>query len=246
MITRIVLTATTAVFLATSAMAADTQHWTYEGSEGPAHWGELSHDFATCEAGDEQSPVDIANTVKAEPAKVELHWNPEADWSEVNNGHSIQNNSKDGGYITLAGKEYELLQFHFHAPSEHALDGERLPMEAHFVHRADDGNLAVLAVMVKGGGENDLFQALMDAAPRKGGEEVEFGKADPSKLLPASQHFYRYQGSLTTPPCSETVVWTILKEPVAVSDAAIEEFQEIYAMNARPLQETGRRYILED
>ena len=242
---RFLATAATAVALATSAFAAETPHWGYGKADGPAHWGDLAKNFAACETGHEQSPVDLTHAVKGEPAEIEFHWNPNASWTEVNNGHSIQENKANGGTIKLDGKTYELVQFHFHSPSEHAIDGQKYPMEVHFVSAARDGSIAVLSAMIEGNGSNDLFEAIMDKAPQKVGSEQEFGVADADDLLPDVRHFYRYEGSLTTPPCSETVVWTVLKEPIKVSDHAVAQFQALYADNARPLQEAGRRYILE-
>ncbi len=243
---RFLATAATALVIASSAMAAGTQHWSYKGEEGPSHWGEIAKNFKACETGHEQSPVDLTNAVHGQPADVEFHWNKDANWTEVNNGHSIQANSDDAGSITLDGKTYKLVQFHFHAPSEHAIDGKKAPMEAHFVHVADDGEIAVLGAMIEPGGSNDVFKAVMEAAPQKAGGETKLGKEDPSTLLPANHRFYRYEGSLTTPPCSETVVWTIMKEPIKVSEKSIAEFQKLYSANARPLQDIGRRYILEN
>ncbi|MEE4014835.1 carbonic anhydrase family protein [Roseibium sp. FZY0029] len=242
---RILLTAAAAIAFTSSAMAATPQHWSYEGAGGPTHWGALSAKFAACESGMEQSPVDLTHAVKADPADIEFHWNKDADWTVVNNGHSIQANSDDAGYIVLDGKDYKLAQFHFHTPSEHAIDGKRFPMEVHFVNVADDGEFAVIGAMIEGGGDNTLFDAVMDAAPAKEGGSAEIGKEDPASLLGQKDSFFRYEGSLTTPPCSQTVVWTIMKEPLKVSDAEIKKFQGIYQMNARPLQEIGRRFILE-
>ena len=232
--------------ISSQAYGADTSHWTYEGHEGPAHWGEIDEKFAACGIGGEQSPVDLTGAVKGDPAEIAFHWNADADWTAVNNGHTIQENTSNGGTITLDGKDYQLVQYHFHSPSEHAITGKTFPMEVHFVHVAKGGGIAVLGAMIEGGGQNDLFTSLMDAAPKTVGAEVAIGKGDPAKLLPDVAKFYRYQGSLTTPPCSEVVVWTVLKDASKVSDAAIKKFQELYSGNARPLQKVGRRYLLEN
>ena len=242
---RFLIAVAAAALISTSAFAASSPHWTYEGAEGPAHWADLAKNFEVCEAGHEQSPVDLTDAVKAEPADIMFHWNKDAHWTVVNNGHTIQANTDDGGTIDLDGKSYVLRQFHFHTPSEHSIDGKKAPMEAHFVHQAEDGTLAVVGAMIEPGGENDLFKAVMDKAPAKAGEEVQVGAADAAKMLPDTRHFFRYEGSLTTPPCSETVVWTVMKEPIKVSEASIKEFEAIYAANARPLQPIGRRFILE-
>lgn len=231
---------------ATAVAPADhggAPHWSYEGGDGPKYWGDLAQDFALCSEGSEQSPINLDQEIAAYADPVQLFWNSGAEWTVANNGHTIQVNTPNGGLMTVSGKDYELLQFHFHAPSEHAINGKRSPMEVHFVHKAHDGALAVVGVMLTGGGTNTLFDAVMSAAPRVVGESP-VGLRDPNTLLPSDEGFYRYQGSLTTPPCSETVLWTVMNTPVRVSDAQIEAFMDLYEMNARPLQEANRRFIL--
>ena len=188
-------------------------HWTYDGAEGPASWGSLTEDFGLCATGQEQSPVNLTRAIRAEAEAVQLFWNAAADWMVSNNGHTIQVSTKNGGLMTVDGTDFELAQFHFHTPSEHAIDGRRSPM------------------------------AIMAAAPSFEGE-AGVGVRDPGDLLPSQTGFYRYQGSLTTPPCSETVLWTVMKEPVQVSERQIQAFQQIFAMNARPLQDVHRRFVL--
>jgi len=241
-------TLTSAVGLIMSSVMARASgkiHWAYEGHEGPEHWGELSDDFGVCSFGKQQSPIDLKDAVPADMADIAVNWNPNADWEVVNNGHTIQANPGDGGHAVIEGKKYQLLQFHFHAPSEHTVDGKHFAMEAHFVHKANDGGLAVIGVMISGGGQNALLDSVMAKAPHDHGETA-LGEADPAGLLPKSQAILRYQGSLTTPPCSQTVLWTIMQEPVKVSDTAIAAFTSIYNMNARPLQGINRRFILTE
>ena len=242
--TRLLLTLLSTTFVAGAALAEGV-HWTYEGAEGPEFWGALSPDFAVCASGQEQSPIDLSGTVPADAQDVVLAWNPAAQWTVVNNGHTIQANTDNGGMITVGDTAYTLLQFHFHAPSEHAIDGTRAPMEAHFVHRAEDGRLAVIGVMMQGGGDNPLFASVMAVAPATPAE-VAMGPGDPTGLMPATAGYLRYQGSLTTPPCSETVMWTVMKAPVAVADDSIAAFQALFGENARPLQPVHRRYILSE
>lgn len=218
-------------------------HWTYDGAEGPASWGTLTEDFGLCAIGQEQSPVNLTRAIRAEAEAVQLFWNAAADWTVSNNGHTIQVSTKNGGLMTVDGTDFELAQFHFHTPSEHAIDGRRSPMEVHFVHKSASGALAVVGVMIEGGGTNGLFEAIMAAAPALEGE-AGVGVRDPGGLLPSQAGFYRYQGSLTTPPCSETVLWTVMKEPVQVSERQIQAFRQIFAMNARPLQDVHRRFVL--
>lgn len=236
----------TAAMGAAGAWAAEP-HWSYDGAEGPAQWAALSEDFAACGGGAQQSPVDIVepDAVEAELEEIELAWNADAAWTVLNNGHTIQVQAPDAGHAVIGGERFELLQFHFHSPSEHAIGGERWPMEVHFVHAAGDGRLAVIGVMMSGGGANGLFERVMDAAPAAKGEAA-LGAADARALMPGDDDFFRYQGSLTTPPCSEIVLWSVMEGAVAVSDAAIAKFRDLYAMNARPLQPLNRRYVLQD
>ncbi|MGX1199076.1 carbonic anhydrase [Parvibaculum sp. MBR-TMA-1.3b-4.2] len=230
------------------ALAAEPGHWGYEGATGPDHWGAMSKDWAACATGKEQSPIDLTGSVKAEPPVTKLSWNMDTVWQAQNTGHDLKlvpEGKKSAGYIEIGGKRYELLQFRFHAPSEHTIEGKHAPMEVHFVHRAGDGELAVIGVMIEAGGTNGLFDRLVATAPRSVGE-ASFGEARPDALLPwHAEVFYRYAGSLTTPPCSETVRWTVLKEPLEVSGASIKAYEAMFAPNARAIQSTGRRYILE-
>ena len=120
------------------AAAADhgdvAPHWTYDGAaDGPAAWGTLSADFASCASGERQSPIDIASTVRIGLTDAVFHYGP-SDLHVVNNGHTVQANVVPGYYIELDGERYDLLQFHFHVPSEHVVDSHSFAMEMHFVH----------------------------------------------------------------------------------------------------------------
>jgi len=220
-------------------------HWTYEGEEGPENWAELTDDFKVCSFGRQQSPIDLTQAVASDLGDIDLQWNTAANWDIANNGHTIQANSVDAGHAVIEGKRFDLKQFHFHSPSEHALDGKRFDMELHLVHQAEDKALAVIGVMMMGGGSNALFKSVMDVAPKDKGSNP-LGAADPRGMMPASTGVLRYQGSLTTPPCSETVLWTVMQEPLQVSDETIAAFTGIYDGNARPLQDTNRRFILSE
>lgn len=219
-------------------------HWDYDGGDGPEDWDKVSHDYKVCGEGHEQSPIDLTGGVDAEVANIALHWTPAA-WQVVNNGHTLQVEGGNGGYALIDGERFDLLQFHFHTPSEHAIDGRRFPMEAHFVHKAADGRLAVIGVMMMPGGPNPLFSAIMNKAPAEEGGAA-LGQIDQRGLVSPINGVYRYQGSLTTPPCSETVLWTVLTIPVLVQEADIAAFAKLFPMNARPLQPLHRRYLLRD
>ena len=223
-----------------AAIAAEGPHWNYEEAE---HWGDLAPDFQACGTGTEQSPIDLANPIPSALGDVTVEWQA-APAVVVNNGHTIQINTAPGSTAQIAGTSYDLLQFHFHHPSEHSVDGRRLTMEAHFVHRAATGGLAVLGVFLVSGAENATIAKVWEKLPSGEGEAELDGPIDLAPLLPKSRAYYRYAGSLTTPPCSETVLWTVFAEPVEISEAQIAAFAALYPMNARPIQDINRRFLL--
>ena len=226
------------------ALAADGAHWSYEGNSGPAKWGDLDTANKVCTLGSQQSPIDIGNTVRSQLPALKLNWAKSAD-TIVNNGHTIQLNFADGSTLTLGDTKYKLLQLHFHRPSEHTIAGKSFPMDAHFVHRAESGALAVVGVLMAAGKPNAAFSRIVKTMPATEGPAV---KADasinPKALLPPRLGYYRYPGSLTTPPCAETVEWLVLSDPIQVSAADVAAFAKLYPMNARPVQKDNRRYVL--
>lgn len=221
-----------------SAFAA---HWSYED---PDHWGN-DEAAKTCAVGSQQSPVDLTKGVRASIDTLKIAWKPQA-FRIVNNGHTFQADAKPGaGGITIGGEKFDLLQFHFHTPSEHALDGKRTAMEVHFVHKHASGRLAVVGVFLVAGKALPALTELLKTAPREEGG-ADLAKAiDPASFLPGKRGFYRYEGSLTTPPCSETVDWNVFDTPVTVAAADIEAFKKAFPMNARPLQSINRRFLLK-
>ncbi|WP_157982041.1 carbonic anhydrase [Oceanicella sp. SM1341] len=234
-----------AFLLSPLSHAAGQVHWDYSGQGGPSHWGDLSADWEDCRAGHQQSPIDIGRATAALLLKVELHWQA-TEWTVINNGHTIQVNGASAGYAMIDGARYELLQFHFHAPSEHTVGGAHFPMEVHFVHADAEGRLAVIGVMLQAGGNNSLFRTLMFLAPKEEGAQSPAGQIEPLELVSDVSRVIRYQGSLTTPPCSETVLWTVLKQPVFVNQRDIDAFTALFPMNARPVQPLFRRFVLEN
>ncbi|WP_309735842.1 carbonic anhydrase family protein, partial [Chamaesiphon sp. OTE_75_metabat_556] len=177
-------------------------------------------------------PMQIAFNYKSSPLNV------------VNNGHTIQVNYAPGSTISIDSTEYALLQFHFHTPSEHKIAGKAAAMELHFVHRNAAGKLAVVGVMMNEGKEHPLIAQVWKAIPPTGKTNAMSNSSiDASNLLPPSKSYYTYDGSLTTPPCSEGVKWHILAAPITVSSAQIREFAKLYPVNARPLQPTQTRRI---
>lgn len=224
--------------------AAEGHHWSYEGADGPVHWGDLDKASQVCSIGAQQSPIDIEKTIRAELPALKINW-AGAPETIVNNGHTIQLDAAPGSTLKLGDDEYKLLQFHFHHPSEHLINGKSYPMEVHFVHQNAAGGLAVIGVLMEAGGANAAFNKLVGTMPKTaGGKEKADAAIDPNKFLPEKLTYYRYPGSLTTPPCSETVEWLLLTEPVKVGDADIAAFAKLYEMNARPAQKANRRAVL--
>ena len=222
-------------------------NWTYEGAtNGAAKWGELDPDFRACSVGTQQSPIDFSgDIIKAQLPPLRTSWAKNAD-TIVNNGHTIQLNMSEGSTLSVgSGGSYRLLQFHFHRPSEHTINGASFPMEVHFVHQNASGALAVVGVLMTGGRPNKTFNTIVLTMPNREGPPVKADpKIDPNALLPAKRSYYRYEGSLTTPPCSETVDWLLLTEPIQVADADIASFATLFKHNARPVQKLDRRFVL--
>lgn len=221
-------------------------HWTYEGEEGPAHWGSLSPDFAACAEGKSQSPIDISNPVPQDVANIVFHYQP-SKVNIINNGHTIQVNYDAGSAIELEGGRYDLLQFHFHAPSEHAINGKLAAGELHLVHKSADGKLAVVGILIETGADNPAFKSTWDNLPSAAGPQQRLSaEVDAAAMLPAGLGTYRYEGSLTTPPCTEGVKWIVMVEPVEMSAAQLAAFTHIYKGNNRPLQALEGRRLIKD
>lgn len=218
--------------------------WSYEGEHGPQHWGDVKSDYAMCKTGKNQSPIDITSAQASDLPPIQFNYKA-APLRIINNGHSIQVNYPEGSSLSLNGKTYQLVQFHFHHPSEEKINGKSFDMVAHLVHKNTEGNLAVVAVLIKKGTNNQFIDALWAHLPKEEGKEEAPANVtiDVSKLLPAQQGYYTYTGSLTTPPCSEGVTWLVLKTSVEMSDAQIQKFANIYKNNARPVQPLNERVV---
>lgn len=229
---------------APGGIAAEHAHWSYEGAEGPTHWGDVDAASKVCGIGSQQSPINIGDTVEAALPGLRFGWSGTAD-TIVNNGHTIQVNMAPGSTLQVGHETYKLVQFHFHRPSEHTVNGKPFPMEVHFVHQAASGALGVVGVLMTSGAVNPAFTRIIATMPRTAGASVKADAAvDPNGLLPARHAYYSYAGSLTTPPCSEVVSWMLLKDPIEVPQGDIDVFAGLYKMNARPVQNTNRRYVL--
>ena len=220
-------------------------HWSYEGETGPEHWAELSQDFVACKTGIKQSPIDMRESLKAQLSPLEFNYRG-VPLRISNNGHTIQIDQKGAGSLKFQGQEYQLLQFHFHTPSEHHVAGESREMEVHFVHMNDQGQLAVVGVLIKPGKENRVLKAVWDGMPKEIGETgVKGALINAGDVLPAAKHYHHYIGSLTTPPCSEGVRWIVMNESIELSQAQIEAFKTVFPHNARPVQALEDRFLLD-
>lgn len=221
-------------------------HWSYSGKSDAKHWGDMQPDYVGCKLGKEQSPIDIRRATKADLPAIGFDYaNGPAE--VINNGHTIQVNLAAGGKAKLASGDHELLQFHFHTPSEEKINGKAYPMVAHLVHRSGEGKLAVVAVLFKLGKENPVLTRVFSAMPQKADEKAVLeGGMNVADLLPAKQAYYAFMGSLTTPPCSEGVRWHVLKQPVELSKAQLVAFKKLYPMNARPVQPLNGRAVVQN
>jgi carbonic anhydrase len=234
---------------ATSLIAQEhggEHHWSYDGETGPSHWGDLSAEFAPCKTGHRQSPIDIGPTQKADLPAIQFDYKT-TPLHIIDNGHTILINYAPGSSIRVGDKRYELKQFHFHRPSEEMIKGKRYEMVVHLVHVAQDGSVAVVAVLLQQGGENPLIEELWHDLPKEKDKEESLDKVqiNVASLLPADRGYYTFSGSLTTPPCTENVTWYVLKHPVTVSAAEIREFSKLYRDDARPTQPLYNRVVRE-
>jgi carbonic anhydrase len=244
-----------AVGLAPAAARAQVAHgsewkteWGYQGAIGPDHWGALAPEYAACN-GKEQSPIDIRDAKKASLPQLRFDYRS-GPLAIDNNGVTIRVNyppGRSGDFLIVGDTRYQLVQFHFHRPSEEYIDGKPYPMVLHLVHKSSDGKVAVVAVMLKPGKANATLQQLWDHMPMTPGPDQEIAGAEvsPATLLPASYAYYTYMGSLTAPPCTEGVTWIVLKSPVEISSAQIAAFAKLFPHDVRPPQPLNGRVVQE-
>ena len=230
---------------ARAAGAAHADHWEYAGNGGPQTWGRMKPEFSKCSTGTRQSPIDIRDGIKVELDPVRFDYKP-SGFRVIDTGHTVQVNVAAGNSIEVLGRRYELLQFHFHRPSEERIDGKQFEMVVHLVHKDLEGRLAVVAVLLDRGAAQGVVQSVWNNLPLEKGEEVAARSTlNLNDLLPPERHYFTYMGSLTTPPCSEGVLWMVMKQPVPVSPEQIGIFARLYPMNARPIQSASGRLIKE-
>jgi carbonic anhydrase len=218
-------------------------HWSYGGETGPQAWGAMKSEFSKCSTGTRQSPIDIREGIAVELEPVQFSYRS-SGFAVVDNGHTVQVNVSPGNAIQVLGRRYDLVQFHFHRPSEERIGGRQFDMVVHLVHKDADGRLAVVAVLLDRGSVQPLVQTVWNNLPLEKGEEQAARVAiDLNHLLPTDRRYYTYMGSLTTPPCSEGVLWMVMQQPVPISPEQIDIFARLYPMNARPVQAAAGRLI---
>ncbi|WP_415398268.1 carbonic anhydrase [Sulfurimonas sp. CS5] len=242
----------TATLLASTLLAGGNgTHWGYTGHEAPKNWGNLSSDYSLCKDGKTQSPINITSAVTIESSNLEkIGFDYSTGISSViNNGHTIQVNFDKGSSITIDGIKFPLIQFHFHTPSENQINGKNFPLEGHFVHATKEGSLAVVALMFEDGTENPFIKKVWAKMPHNAGGKnaISISAKEVNTLLPTSKDYYRFSGSLTTPPCSEGVRWLVLKNYTTISKSQVKEFIHLFHdhANNRPIQPINARKVMK-
>lgn len=221
-------------------------HWSYKGKEGPSDWSKLDSAYAVCSIGHTQSPINIKDAKTSDLPVLKFDYNA-VPLNVIDNGHTIQVNYAPGSTLTVGDKTYALKQFHFHHPSEEHVNGHGYDMVAHLVHADDNGHLAVVAVFLRKGEANAFIGSVWKSIPTEKGKAADVSGVtlNAKDLLPADHGYYTFAGSLTTPPCSEGVTWFVMKDPVPLSSGQVTAFAKLYPKNARPIQPTNGREILE-
>lgn len=218
-------------------------NWSYMGADGAKNWGKISDQYVTCMAGTQQSPIDISQFMQEPLPKLQIAY-AESPLMVANTGKTIQVNYEPGSKFKSGETIYDFRHIEFHTPSEHYIDGAPYPMEANFVHTSPDGELAIIAVMLKVGVQNAAIQSLWDAIPQTGQMNAPEGvMLNASDLLPKDGRYFSYKGSITRPPCKEGVNWFVLQTPVELSREQLTAFQSLFPINARPLQPLNGRVI---
>ena len=231
----------------TGSAKETNSHWGYTDEVAPKYWSGLNSDYAKCSNGKMQTPINIIATKDINLTPLDFNYSTNSS-DVINNGHTVQVNINSGSSVKIDGLDFKLKQFHFHTPSENNINGTEYALEAHFVHATDDGQLAVVAVMFKKGDENPIISKIWNKFPLEENKKVAFSLSsdDIKSIMPPDKNYYKFLGSLTTPPCSENVKWNVFKTPVTISSEQVETFFKIFGhTNNRPIQETNDRLIQE-
>lgn len=231
-----------------SATAAEQSHskWTYDGAGAPSHWSSLDPAYQLCGTGKNQSPIDLTNRVESDLSPIAFQYDVAAK-DIINNGHTVQINMNSGAYFTVDNHRFDLIQMHFHAPSENHIDGKSFALEAHLVHADKDKNLAVVAIMYDIGPENAALASFWANMPHKAGDSGATPRdLNIASVLSQDRDYFRFNGSLTTPPCSEGVTWLVQKQAQTISKAQLQAFTDTqHGPNNRPVQSVFARPVLQ-
>ncbi|HYE25169.1 MAG TPA: carbonic anhydrase family protein [Clostridia bacterium] len=218
-------------------------HWSYDGEAGPEHWGDLTPEYSTCKTGLSQSPINITNAVSASLPPIDFHYSP-SPLKITDNGHTVQVTYAPGSYLVAGGKRYDLVQFHFHHPSEEQINGSRADLVIHLVHKSAEGKLAVVAVLFDEGTANPAMEAVVNKLPAvKEHELLTDATVNAEDILPSKRSYYAFSGSLTTPPCTEGVQWFVMQTRSMLSKSALERLAKLYPDNTRPVQPLNGRVV---
>lgn len=247
-----ITSASLAVVMVLAAAAPRAQwktQWSYEGADGPEHWGNLDPDYATCKIGRDQSPIDIRNPEKAMLPAIRFEYKS-GPLNIINNGYTavrVNYAPRNGNFLIVGDKRFELTQFHFHHPSEEYIDGKPSAMVIHLMHQASDGKVAGVAILLKEGTANSTIQQLWQYMPSTKGKEHEIPgvEINPAALIPQDTSYYTYAGSVTAPPCTEGVTWFVLKTPMSISREEVNAFANLYPHDVRPIQPLNKRVVKE-
>ncbi|MYM23312.1 carbonic anhydrase family protein [Duganella sp. FT135W] len=219
--------------------------WSYEGESGPANWASINPAWAKCGAGNRQSPIDIRDGMKVELEQIGFDYHP-SSFNVTDNGKTVQVMVGGGNFLNIGNRMYELIQFHFHRPSEERINGKGYEMVVHMVHKDAEGHIAMLAVLLERGRPQPVIQNVWNNLPlEKFDTAAPSTVLDPLELLPARRDYFTFMGSMTTPPCQEGVLWIVMKEPVQASPQQMALFSRLYPLNARPVQPSSGRIIKE-
>jgi carbonic anhydrase len=237
-----------AIAAAAAAEAAKPKngtHWTYDGEFGPENWSKINTAWASCNTGSRQSPINLRDGIKVDLEQISFDYHPSA-FNEIDNGHTIQVNVAGGNFLTVGGTTYELQQFHFHRPSEERINGKGTEMVVHMVHKSYDNKVAVLAVLLERGEANSMIQTVWNNLPLEKMTTVSPSIVlNVNEILPERRDYFTYMGSLSEPPCTENVLWLVMKQPMTASPQQMALFSRLYPLNARPVQQSNGRMIKE-
>jgi carbonic anhydrase len=218
--------------------------WMYRGNTGVNHWGGLALEYAPCADGKYQSPINIRHATKKATHQVRLDYRPSFE-NVLNNGHTVELVYDQGSSIEFDGKRYQLTQFHFHTPAEHLAFGKEYPMEMHLVHRSSDTTYLVVGVWFREGKANKVLSRFEHYIPADVAENNVAQQFTVDPLFPAQPHYFHYQGSFTTPPCTQGVRWLMLKDVQEASAEQIKAIRQVEGNNARPNQKLHHREVEE-